>query len=150
MLSTFIYFALMGMSSALAIGQPRSTADQPQPRTVHLQKRLDTGSKIALGICVPVAAFVVGLGVAILMMYPAQLRKLRQQNPGAEIGLNELMTGRIGRRPAPPPYDANDAAAANKLSSETTDPPSYPAPAQTNARPEPTTDVQARHAALMS
>jgi hypothetical protein len=101
MASTLLYLALLQVASALAL--PVSTSSTTQPTTHRLHRReLATGVKVALGICIPGAVLVVGLFVVIIAFYPAQLRKLRAQNPGQQIGLAELMTGKA----APPPYSA--------------------------------------------
>lgn len=151
--TSFVYFALLQVAYSLAIAQPRDAASSNDlaTRSPHLQKRMETGVKVALGICIPGAVLVVGLGLVVLLMYPAQLKKLRRQNPGAEIGLNELMTGKVTQRPAPPPYSANHRDSAADDSSM--DAPAYepPKPVQTaTTTVTPTAPAEARHSALMS
>ncbi|KAH7069851.1 hypothetical protein BKA63DRAFT_394857, partial [Paraphoma chrysanthemicola] len=87
MLSTLlpVLFALVHLATALP------TQEQA---THHLQKRLETGPIVALSICIPGAALVLGLGIGIMWLYPKQLRKLRAQNPGREVGFADLMNGR--------------------------------------------------------
>jgi hypothetical protein len=112
MLSTLIYFALLQVACALSIERPLSE------RSSHLQSRaLSTNEKVAIGICIPGAALVLGMGFIVLCMYPAQTRKLRKANPGAEIGFAEVMAGKVTQpqqQHAPPKYTPQtNAAAAN-------------------------------------
>ncbi|KAF2026619.1 hypothetical protein EK21DRAFT_73804 [Setomelanomma holmii] len=94
MLSTIIpiVFALL----QVAYAAPATSS--PDSGTHRLQKRLDTGPIVALSICLPGAALVLGLGLGILWFYPAQLRKLRAANPGREVGFADLMGGRQTQR----------------------------------------------------
>ena len=75
------FFAFLQIVSAVP-ANPHSDAS-----THHLQKRLATGSKIALGICVPCVAIVFFLGAWILWGYPKARRELREQNARREIEL---------------------------------------------------------------
>lgn len=124
MFSTILFFALLQVVCGLSISRPSRDSNAP---SAHLQSRgLDTGSKVAIGICVPAVAFVFGLGIGIMYLYPAQLRKLRRQNPGAEVGLRELMDGRVSRprqaapqtttatHTEPPPYTERHASVAHE------------------------------------
>lgn len=150
MFSSLVYLALVQVACALSIPQ-----NDLSTRSTHLHKReLATGVKVALGICIPGAALVVGLGLVILLFYPAQLRKLRRQNPGQEVGLADLMNGKYPPKPAPPPpYAGHDTSTTNNSTEDATLPPSYPVQSvqpKTNTHAAPTTDAEARHAALMS
>ena len=129
MFTTLLSFALFQAAHALAIAAaqdttPLSTSNSP---THHLSKRVTTGVKVAVGICVPAAALAVGLGVVILAMYPAQLRKLRAQNGGADVTLADVMNGKVVQRPAPPPYhEANRDSTTTAGDEARGEPPSYP------------------------
>jgi hypothetical protein len=154
MFSPLLSLALL-CASASALPTPSTTST-----THHLARReLATGVKVALGICIPGAALVVGLFVVILAFYPAQLRKLRAQNPGANVGLTELMNGKV----APPPYSAeHDGSSSVVVGHEgmgrqegagvngAVNGNAGAVPATTNAVPPPTYNAEARHAALMS
>ena len=76
-----LFFAFLQVASAVPANS-RSDAS-----THHLQKRLPTGSKIALGICVPCVVLVVALGAWILWGYPKARRELRERNARQEIEL---------------------------------------------------------------
>jgi hypothetical protein len=78
-----LFFALLQVASATP------ATSSPDSGTHRFQKRLDTGSKIAIGICVPCVALVVGLGIGILWFYPEQRRKLKAQNARREAFLAE-------------------------------------------------------------
>ncbi|KAL5115994.1 hypothetical protein ACEQ8H_006111 [Pleosporales sp. CAS-2024a] len=133
MLSTIVYLALVQLAYAASI--PQTTQGRP------VEKRLATGSKVAIGLCVPGAVLLIGLFCVVVCLYPSQLKKLRKQTDGRDITFSDLMTnGRAVPKPAapPPPYSAPDSASINQ-------PPGY-----ANADAQPTTDAQARHAALMS
>jgi hypothetical protein len=114
-----------------------------------------TGVKVALGLCIPGAVLVVGLGIFIMVLYPAQLRKLRRQNPGTEVGLAELMNGKYPPKPAPPPpYAGHEGSTTNNSTEDATHPPEYPVhqsvQPKTSTPSALPTDAEARHAALMS
>ncbi|KAJ4363894.1 hypothetical protein N0V83_009346 [Neocucurbitaria cava] len=152
MFSELLFFALLQVVSALSIERPsrESTA-----RSTHLQRReLATGSKVAIGICVPAAALVVGLGIGIMWLYPRQLRKLREQNPGAEVGLRELMEGRVARPAAPsvktlPPYTERQASVTKDSSLDSSDAPTQqPMHAESATAPPPA--AEPRHTAPIS
>jgi hypothetical protein len=141
MLSTIIYFALLQVVCGLPHGVQRSTSDNNLARSAPLQSRdIDTSVKVALGLTIPGAALVIGLAIVIIWFYPAQLRKLRKENPGAEIGLAELMNGRVTERPAPPVYTEHHPSTVN-------DTPSHPTP-RYEATPVPAYEADARHTAL--
>jgi hypothetical protein len=151
MFSSLIFFAALQVACALSIDQPRGGSNNFQARSANLQKRgMATGVKVALGICIPCAALVVILGLVILWGYPAQLRKYRRENPGAQVGLAELMNGKVTQHPAPPPYNAHHTPTINKPSSEATDLPSYELQPKSESHAAPPTEAEARHAALMS
>jgi hypothetical protein len=157
MFSNLIYFALLQVACGLAINQPHESSNKMEARSAHLQKRLETGVKVALGICIPGAVLVVGLGLVVLLLYPSQLRKLRRENPGADVGLADLMNGKVTHHPAPPPYTAGHNASTNDTSS--VDVPAYSTTAtpkaDTNAPTAPPpaasalSPAEARHAALV-
>jgi hypothetical protein len=148
MLSSLVFFALLHVVCGLSIERLRSGSNNNPAQSAHLQPRgLDTGSKVALGICVPAVAFVFGLGLGILWFYPAQLRKLRRENPGAQVGLRELMDGKVTRRPPPPLYTEHDTSTANKPSLDASDAPGHPTP-KSNSRAALSPPAEARHAAL--
>tara|TARA_R110002003_G_scaffold131_9_gene12368 strand:- start:8211 stop:8636 length:426 start_codon:yes stop_codon:yes gene_type:complete len=132
-----VLFALLHIASAL----PTTTAGSKA--THRLQKRLETGPIVALSICIPGAALVLGLGIGILWLYPKQLRKLRAQNPGREVGFADLMNGRVSTQ-APPVYKEHEGS-EHELDT-------YSAPGQEPARPVPVAQAgpppDARHAAL--
>jgi hypothetical protein len=152
MFASLVYLALVQVACALSIPQD----DLSARTTHHHQKRLVTGAKVALGLCIPGAVLVVGLGVFIMVLYPAQLRKLRRQNPGTEVGLSDLMNGKYPPKPAPPPpYAGHEGSSTNNSTEDATHPPEYPVHQQsvqpkTNTPSAPLTDAEARHAALMS
>jgi hypothetical protein len=152
MFYSFIYFALFQVAYSLAIAIDTPHPDVPstlQPRSSHLDKRgITTGEKVAIGICVPAAALAVGLGIVILAMYPAQLRKLRAQNGGADVTLADVMNGKVTQRPAPPPYTANRPSTANETTSESdaADPPSYPVQPKSDTHVAPPVSAEARQA----
>lgn len=123
-----VLFALLH----LAIALPTTTGSKD---THRLQKRLETGPIVALSICIPGAALVLGLGIGILWLYPKQLRKLRAQNPGREVGFADLMNGRVSTQ-APPVYKEHEGS-EHELDT-------HSAPGQAQAGPPP----DARHAAL--
>jgi hypothetical protein len=158
MFSTLVYLALLQVASVygLAIPEPHSTllsTSTSQPHTHRLQRRLATGAKVALGICIPGAVLVVGLFLVIIAFYPAQLRKLRRENPGAQIGLTELMTGKPTHVNAPPPYTAeHDGSSSGEVVNGhgATNVNAVPKnnDAAYGAVPPPTYNVEARHAAL--
>lgn len=85
MLATAIplFFALL----RVAYAAPATSS--PDTGTHRHQKRLAAGPTIAIGICIPAAALVLGLGLGILWFYPAQRRKLREQNARREAALAE-------------------------------------------------------------
>jgi hypothetical protein len=148
MLSSLIFFALLHVVCGLSIERPRSDSNNNPAQSAHLQSRgLDTGSKVAIGICVPAVAFVFGLGLGILWFYPAQVRKLKKENPGAQVGLRELMNGKVTQRPAPPQYTEHDASTANKPPSEASDAPGYQT-TKSDSRTASPPLAEARHAAL--
>jgi hypothetical protein len=154
--STLIYLALLHVASVngLAIPDPHSTLSTPstQPQPTHrLHRRLATGVKVAIGICVPGAVLVVGLGLFILALYPAQKRKLQRQNPGAQIGLAELMNGKVTQQSAPPPYEAGHDGVGNGVDGNGAVPVNAVPKnneSQHGGAPPPTYNVEARHAAL--
>lgn len=76
-----LFFAFLQVASAVP------TNSHSDANRHHLQKRLATGSKIALGICVPCVAIVFVLGAWILWGYPKARRELREQNARREIEL---------------------------------------------------------------
>ncbi|KAF9697574.1 hypothetical protein EKO04_004172 [Ascochyta lentis] len=94
MLSTTIslFFAVL----QVAYAAPASSS--PDTGTNRLQKRLETGPVVALGICIPTAALVLGLGIGIMWFYPEQVRKLRAQNSRREADLANLADGRDRQR----------------------------------------------------
>jgi hypothetical protein len=148
MFSSLVYLALVQVACAFSIPQNNLST-----RSTHVQKReLATGVKVALGICIPGAALVLGLGLVILIFYPAQLRKLRRENGGRDVTMADLMNGKYPPKPAPPPpYTGPDASTTNNSTEDTTLPPSYPVQPRHNApHAAPTTDAEARHAALRS
>jgi hypothetical protein len=93
-----------------------------------------------LGLTIPGAALVIGLAIVIIWFYPAQLRKLRKENPGAQIGLAELMNGKVTQHHAPPVYTEHHPSTENDI-------PSHPPPRH-DATPLPSYEADARHAAL--
>lgn len=150
MLSTILYLAtLLQIASGLAIPDPSA------PHTNHLQKRLQTGGKVALGICIPGAVLVFALGLVVVVFYPSQLKKLRRENAEAQLALDELRNGKVQHAP-PPPYVADDNNDGN-AERTTSDAPAYETAATTTpaapAAPRPVahavTPAEARHAALM-
>ncbi|KAF2829522.1 hypothetical protein CC86DRAFT_368520 [Ophiobolus disseminans] len=152
MLSTLIYFALLQVACALSIEQRSDSSNHPA-RSARLQSRsLTKNEKVAIGICVPGAALVVGMGIVVMMMYPAQTRKLRRANPGAHVGFAEVMAGRVTHT-APPKYTEHDESVDNlPLQDLNADgrPTPRPEPRATLQTPVPAQQapVDARHAAL--
>ncbi|KAH7400655.1 hypothetical protein DE146DRAFT_631750 [Phaeosphaeria sp. MPI-PUGE-AT-0046c] len=146
MFSTLLYLAtLLQVANGLAI------PDASTPHTNHLQKRLQTGGKVALGICIPGAVLVFGLGLVVVVFYPSQLKKLRRENAEAQLALDELRNGKVQHAP-PPPYVAgeNNSGDADRTGS---DAPAYETTPTAPAAPRPVvhavTPAEARHAALM-
>src|SRR5690242_1331960 len=94
MLSTTIplFFALL----QVAYAAPATLS--PDIGTHHLLKRLEAGPKIALGICIPAAALVLGLGLGILWFYPEQRRRLRAENARREVNHANRSGGRERQR----------------------------------------------------
>jgi hypothetical protein len=83
---SLIFLTLIQTAYSLAIAIDQADTTTPLAPRSPLQKRgLTTGVKVALGICVPAASLAVGLGIGIFVMYPAQRRKLRAQNGGADV-----------------------------------------------------------------
>ncbi|KAF3002700.1 hypothetical protein E8E13_010067 [Curvularia kusanoi] len=74
-----LFLALLQIAAAAPVV---SSAEQ---RTYYLEKRLDTGPQVALGLCIPAVSIAVGLGIGIMWFYPAQRRKLREQNARREL-----------------------------------------------------------------
>ncbi|CAO2649673.1 Nn.00g009650.m01.CDS01 [Neocucurbitaria sp. VM-36] len=153
MISELFFCALLQVASGLAIERWGRELDT---HSAHLQRReLATGSKVAIGICVPAAALVVGLGIGIMWLYPRQLRKLREQNPGAEVGLRELMEGRVTRPAAPqsvktlPPYEERQGSVTKDVSLESSELPAQPTTNATS-RAAPPAAAEARHAPLVN
>jgi hypothetical protein len=148
MLSSFIYFALLQVVSGLAIEQSRSASNNIAARSARLQAReIDTSVKVALGLCIPGAALVIGLAIVIVYFYPAQLRKLRKQHPDRDVGLADLMNGKVVQHPAPPPYSAHHDSPPHDPSSGTNDAPVY-TPPKSGFHAEAADPAEARHAAL--
>lgn len=152
MLSTILYLAtLLQIASGLAIPDPSA------PHTNHLQKRLQTGGKVALGICIPGAVLVFVLGLVVVVFYPSQLKKLRRENAEAQLQLDELRNGKVHVAP-PPPYVADENGDGAERT--TSDAPAYDtagqnatttpaAPQQPRPVAHAVTPAEARHAALM-
>jgi hypothetical protein len=125
----------------LSIRDPHGTTNNILARTARLQPReIDTSIKVALGLCIPGAALVIGLAIVIVYFYPAQLRKLRKENPGAQIGLAELMNGKVTQHHAPPVYSEHHPSTVNQTTVHSTP--------KTDAQPLPTYEADARHAGL--
>lgn len=146
--SSLLYLAaLLQIASGLAIPSEASS-----PHTNHLQKRLQTGGKVALGICIPGAVLVFILGMVVVVFYPSQLKKLRRENAEAQLALDELRNGKVEHAP-PPPYVAGESG--NEGERTASDAPAYDATtapaAPTQPRPvaHAVTPAEARHAALM-
>jgi hypothetical protein len=157
MFSNLIYFALLQVACGLSIHNPHGGSNTNEARSPRLERRLETGVKVALGICIPGAVLVVGLGLVVLLLYPSQLRKLRRENPGADVGLADLMNGKVTHHPAPPPYTAGRTASTDASSTASHAPaystatpkadanaPTAPPPAAAALSP-----AEARHAALV-
>lgn len=150
MFSTLLYLAtLLQIASGLAI------PDTSAPHTNHLQKRLQTGGKVALGICIPGAVLVFGLGLVVVVFYPSQLKKLRRENAAAQLQLDELRNGKVQHAPPPPYVAAENGDGAERT---TSDAPAYDTTTATTAPAAPqaprpvvhaVTPAEARHAALM-
>lgn len=144
MFASLVYFSLLQVACAAAINQPRSGTIG-----ARLQKRgVATGSIVAIAVCVPAAALVVGLGIFIFVLYPSQQRKWKAE----QVRLAELKLGRDAHQAAPPPYNAQEGSTAvtNEPRTEETNAPNYTSQPQTNAPPTEAANSQARHAALMS
>lgn len=94
MLSTItpLFFALL----QVAYAAPATLSADIDTR--RLQKRLEAGPKIALGICIPAAALVLGLGLGILWFYPEQRRRLRAENAIREANSANRTGGRERQR----------------------------------------------------
>ena len=156
MLSTAIplFLALLQVASAAPANLFLDTGTQ------RFQKRLETGPKIALGICIPSAALVLGLGIGILWFYPEQRRKLRAQNSRREIDSANLPDGgnrqRQGSEHATLPiykeHEGSDheleAVAHGDTPASLTAPTVSAATAQPSQRYEAQPPTDARHAAL--
>lgn len=153
------------MSSAympffLALLQVTSAApatSSPDISTHNLQKRLATGSTIAIGICVPALVLVVGLGLGILYFYPEQRRKLRAQNARREADLaNREQRQRQGSEhttlPVYKEQEDNEYELEDEAHGNTQTAPTATTASATTAQPSRTHITQsptdARHAAL--
>jgi hypothetical protein len=141
MISQLFFFALLQTVCGLSIRHPHGATNDILARSARLQPReIDTSVKVALGLCIPGAALVIGLALVIVWFYPAQLRKLRKENPGAQIGLAELMNGKVTQHHAPPVYSEHHPSTVHQTSV-------HPPP-KTDAQSLPAYDADARHAAL--
>ncbi|KAH6625533.1 pyridoxal phosphate-dependent transferase [Boeremia exigua] len=131
----------MVVAFCLAFLQPASAAPAtlpPSTGTRQLQKRLETGSTIAIGICVPSVALVLGLGIGIMWFYPEQRRKLRAENARRELELANRANRQHGHiqgvehetLPAYKEHDEEDHELENVTRGSTpAAPPAPPAPA---------------------
>jgi hypothetical protein len=136
-----LFFALLQAVCGLSIPDPRGTTNDILARSAHLQPReMDTSIKVALGLCIPGAALVIGLAIVIVWFYPAQLRKLRKENPGAQIGLAELMNGKVTHHHAPPVYSEHHPSTIDQAPDHST--------TKNIAQPLPTYEADARHTGL--
>lgn len=95
-----VYLAVLQVTCAtlfqVAAAAPATSSPESGPH--RLQKRLATGSIIAIGICVPAVVLVLGLGIGILWFYPEQRRKLRAQNARRAAALANQTNGRERQR----------------------------------------------------
>jgi hypothetical protein len=122
MFSEVFFLAILHVATALA------AEEAPAPATHHYEKRgLATGVKVALGLCIPIAALTIILGCITFMYYPAQRAKLRRENPGMRIGLREVMDGGVRSKPPrtsnatlPPYTERQGSAKAPSVESSTT------------------------------
>ncbi|KAF3040399.1 hypothetical protein E8E11_001133 [Didymella keratinophila] len=143
-----LFFALLPLASAAP------ATSSPDSGTHRLQKRLETGSKIAIGICVPCVALVLGLGMGILWFYPEQRRKLKARNARREAFLAERERRGSGHTtlPAYKEHEGSDHELDDVTYRTAPTAPTAPAPSAAPARlgrryeAQPSTD--ARHAAL--
>lgn len=142
-----LFFALLQVAAAAPV------ASSPDLSTHRHQKRIDTGSKIAIGICVPSVALVVGLGMGILWFYPEQRRKLKAQNARREAFLaerqrrgSEHTTLPVYKEHEGSDHELEDAAHETDPAAPTAPAPSA-APAQLGHRYEAPPSIDARHAA---
>ncbi|OSS52396.1 hypothetical protein B5807_03080 [Epicoccum nigrum] len=137
-----LFFAFLQVASAVP------TNSQSDANKHHLQKRLATGSKIAIGICVPCVALVVVLGLWIMWGYPKARRELREQNARREIELarKQRQGSEHGTLPAYRQHEGSDENVAHgNTQAAVTAPTVLAATAQRGRGYEPT---DARHAAL--
>jgi hypothetical protein len=143
-----LFFALLQVATAAP------AASSPDTGTHRLQKRLETGSLIAIGICVPCVALVVGLGIGIMWFYPEQRRKLKAENARREAFLAERQRRESEHTTLPvykehegSDHELGDVAHGTAPAAPTAPAPSA-APAQLGRRYEAQPSTDARHAAL--
>ncbi|KZM23241.1 uncharacterized protein EKO05_0004426 [Ascochyta rabiei] len=149
-----LFFALLQVAYAAPAISP------PDTGTHHLQKRLESGAVVALGICIPCVAIVLGLGIGIMWFYPAQRRKLREQNARREAALANVTSGRHGQRqgsehatlPAYKEHEGSDHELEDVAHSNTPAALTAPIVSAATAQPSRSYEAQpppdARHAAL--
>lgn len=143
-----LFFALLQVASAAP------ATSSPDTGTHRLQKRLPTGSKIAIGICVPCVALVLGLGMGILWFYPEQRRKLKAQNArrAAFIAERQRQGSEHATLPVYKEHEGSDHELEDVAHGDAPAVPTAPAataaPAQLGRRYEAQPSTDARHAAL--
>jgi hypothetical protein len=143
---SLIFLTLIQTAYSLAIAIDQADTTTPLAPRSTLQKRgLTTGVKVALGICVPAASLAVGLGIGIFVMYPAQRRKLRAQNGGADVSFADVMNGKVTQHP-PPPYQANRASSATETAQDGTELPNYPEQPKADTQTAVPAGAETRHA----
>jgi hypothetical protein len=144
---SLIFLTLIQTAYSLAIAIDQADTTTPLAPRSTLQKRgLTTGVKVALGICVPAASLAVGLGIGIFVMYPAQRRKLRAQNGGANVSFADVMNGKVTQHPPPPPYQANRASSATETAQDGTELPNYPEQPKADTQAAVPAGAETRHA----
>ncbi|OAL50896.1 hypothetical protein IQ07DRAFT_598916 [Pyrenochaeta sp. DS3sAY3a] len=146
MSSAFLFFALLQVAHCLSIDLSARSANAHSTK-LH-SRELATGSKVAIGVCIPAVVLVSGLGFFIMVTYPRQLRKWKRQKEEEEIRLqNKIARGSASHEL--PPYSERQASVGNPDAEGAPTAPEQHLP-RANPEPAPLTAAQTRHAALFS
>lgn len=145
MSSAFLFFALVQVAHCLSVDL---SARSSSAHSTKLRPReLATGSKVAIGICIPAVFLVTGLGFFILVTYPRQLRKWKRQKEEEQIRLDKITRATASHEL--PPYTERQASVGSPVAQGVSNAPGQQLP-RANPEPAPLTAAQTRHAALFS